>query len=73
MRSLLWIDSGAGLTVGVLVLLLASWAVLCVIATAVVAPSATPFGLALLLLEGVFVGGLAALEWRHREALLRAE
>lgn len=118
-RSLLWIDSGAGLTVGILVLLLATWlsrlyglpvslvtamgianvcyglysfslarrpvrpralllllvaanatwALICVIAAAIVAPFATRLGVAQLLLEGVFVGALAALEWRHREAL----
>lgn len=116
---LLWIDSGAGLTVGVLVLALvdwlspifalppafltvmgvanvayglfslslarrrtrppalllllvvanASWAVLCALAAVVVAPYASPLGLAQLILEGLFVGGLAALEWRHRETL----
>ncbi len=121
-RSLLWIDCGAGLTVGILVLSLAEWlsrlyglplalvmamgvanvaygtfsfslarratrprirlqllviangmwAVVCTVAAVVMAPHATPIGLATLLLEGVFVGGLAALEWRHRASLLVA-
>lgn len=116
---LLWIDSGAGLTVGVLVLTLApwlsglyglpvsvvvgmgianvayglfsfslarrpvrprsllvllvianaTWAVLCLTAAAVVAPYASRLGMAQLLLEGLFVGVLAVLEWRHRTAL----
>ena len=119
--ALLWIDSGAALTVGVLVLSFApwlsrlyglpnavvigmgvanvaygiysfslarrqtrprslllllvignaTWAVLCMIAAAV-ASYATRLGLAQLLLESVFVGGLAALEWRHREVLSAA-
>jgi len=34
--------------------------------------SASAFGLAHLIGEGVFVGGLAALEWGHRERLLDA-
>ncbi len=120
-RTLLWIDSGAGLTVGTLVLLLnrwlsrlyalppgfiigmgaanvayglfsfslarrrtrplallrllvvanATWAALCVLAVAAVAPYASPLALASLSFEGLFVGGLAALEWRHRVALQR--
>ncbi len=122
-RALLWIDSGAGLTVGILVLLLAewlsrsyamplnlvigmgaanvgyglysfslarrrvrprallvllvtanaSWATLCAVAAVLLVPVATRFGIAVLLLESVFVGGLAALEWRHRESLLIAD
>ena len=52
-----------------LVILNATWAVLCLIAAVVVATYATRLGLAQLLLESGFVGGLAALEWRHREVL----
>lgn len=50
----------------------ASWAVFCAITALIVAPYASPVGLATLLFESLFVGGLAALEWRNREALLLA-
>jgi hypothetical protein len=60
---------------GLLVLLVAAnatWAGLCGLAAARLAGTASAFGLAHLLGEGLFVGGLAALEWRHRERLLDA-
>ena len=50
----------------------ALWAVLCGLTAIVVASHASPFGVAHLLIEGSLVGGLAALEWRHRELLLVA-
>ncbi|MBX3465884.1 MAG: hypothetical protein KF878_03170 [Planctomycetes bacterium] len=42
----------------------ATWAVVCVGLVALTWPSATAFGVAHLALEGLFVGGLAALEAR---------
>ncbi|MFN0099891.1 MAG: hypothetical protein ACKVS7_14555 [Gemmatimonadaceae bacterium] len=47
----------------------AAWGVLCLVAAILLAPFATPLGTAVLVLEGLFVGGLAVLEWRHRETL----
>lgn len=55
-----------------LVIANATWAVLCGIGAVLLWQAASPFGLAHILAEGVFVGGLAALEWRHRDRLLRA-
>lgn len=49
-----------------------TWAVLCATAAVVVAPQASRLGLAHLLLESLYVGGLGALEWRHRTILLTA-
>jgi hypothetical protein len=46
------------------------WAVLCVLWVAIFAQTARPFGIAQLLLEAFYVGGLACLEWRNREFLL---
>lgn len=57
----------------VLVVANATWAVLCVAAAAYFAGTATVFGMAQLLGEGLFVGGLAALEWRYRDQLQTAE
>jgi hypothetical protein len=51
----------------------AAWGVLCLLATALLVRRASAFGVASLVLEGLFVGGLAALEWRWRESLLRVE
>lgn len=45
------------------------WAVGCVVAAGVFAGTASPFGLVTLIAEGLFVGGLAAAEWRFRERL----
>jgi hypothetical protein len=122
MRDLLWVDCGAALLAGVVVLLLSSWlsqlyamprellvgmgvanlaygtyslslarrarrprsllvllvvanatwAALCGLAAVRLAGTASAFGLAHLVGEGLFVGGLAALEWRRRERLLTA-
>lgn len=49
-----------------------AWAVLCAVATAVFASEASALGLAHLVLEGVYVGGLGILEWRHLDALRTA-
>jgi hypothetical protein len=49
----------------------AAWAGLCGAAALGLAGRASAYGLAHLAGEGVFVGGLAALEWRRREQLLR--
>jgi hypothetical protein len=46
------------------------WALLCVLRAALFAQTATPLGIAYLLLEALYVGGLAYLEWRNREFLL---
>ena len=48
----------------------ATWAALCVLAAVRFAGTASGLGLAHLIVEGVFVGGLAALEWRARRRLL---
>lgn len=122
LRHLLWIDSGAGLLVGVgmlvfsawlselyalprpllvamgvanlaygtysgllarrerrpylLVVLLvaanATWACLCAVAAVRFASTASTFGLVQLVGEALFVGTLAAVEWRVRERLLVA-
>ncbi len=119
-RRLLWVDCGAGLLVGALVLALsewlarwydlpqplvigngvtniayaafsfslarrarrppsllvllvvanATWAALCVIAAILMADQASLLGMTHLLAEGVFVGGLAAVEWSYRGQLL---
>ena len=50
----------------------AAWAVLCAVAVIALASSASAFGLAHLVAEGLFVGGLATVEWRHRDRLLEA-
>ena len=50
----------------------AAWAALCWAAAVALAGRASAFGLAQLGGEGAFVGGLALLEWRRRERLLRA-
>jgi hypothetical protein len=54
----------------VLVAANATWAVLCGAAALWLAGPASAYGVAHLAGEGVFVGGLAALEWRRREQLL---
>lgn len=45
------------------------WALFCAITTVIVATRASYFGLAHLILEGMYVGGLGMLEWKHRVAL----
>ncbi|MES2521705.1 MAG: hypothetical protein V4617_03320 [Gemmatimonadota bacterium] len=56
----------------VLVVANATWAALCVLVAVRFWDTASPFGLAQLLGESVFVGVLARLEWRHRALLTRA-
>lgn len=48
----------------------AAWAVVCVILIVRFAETAQPLGLVVLALEALFVGGLAAVEWRFRERLI---
>lgn len=55
----------------VLVAANATWAGLCALAALLLAGTASPFGLAHLIGEGLFVGGLAGLEWHQREQLAR--
>ncbi|MEM6798789.1 MAG: hypothetical protein AAF589_04675 [Planctomycetota bacterium] len=49
------------------------WAGVCVAATLWFRPTATPLGLAHLLLEAAFVGALGATEWRLRRHLVRSQ
>lgn len=49
-----------------------TWAMLCVAFAVMFWGSATVFGLAHLIGEAVFVGGLACLEWSQRDQLLAA-
>lgn len=58
--------------IALLVVANATWAVLCGIAAVRLADVASAFGMVHLIGEGLFVGGLAALEWRHRAELLTA-
>jgi hypothetical protein len=46
------------------------WAAVCLVLTVAFREPATLFGLAQLIGEAVFVGGLASLEWRYRDQLL---
>lgn len=55
-----------------LVLANLAWAFVCLGLAAVFGASATPFGVAHLVGEAFFVGGLARLEWRWRDQLLSA-
>lgn len=48
----------------------AAWAVTCLVIAGAVWSSARGFGLAQLLVEAVFVGGLAVVEARHRAEIL---
>lgn len=56
----------------VLVIANAVWAVLCAGALVWLWPRASGFGLAHLVGEALFVGGLAVLEWERRHQLTRA-
>jgi len=49
-----------------------AWAVLCAFAAAALSTQASPYGLAHLLLESLYVAGLGVFEWRNLDALLRA-
>ncbi len=53
----------------VLVLANICWALFCAITALMVAPRASYYGLAHLILEGAYVGGLGFLEWKQRSAL----
>lgn len=50
----------------------AAWAVGCLVAAVVFAPTATVFGVGHLAGEGVIVGALAWMEWRARKVLAAA-
>jgi hypothetical protein len=56
-----------------LVLANGAWAALCGLAALCLAGRVSAFGMAHLIGEGIFVGALAAVEWRQRERLTRAE
>jgi hypothetical protein len=56
--------------INVLVLANLSWALVCLCLAVTFAGSATVFGIAHLVGEAIFVGGLAGLEWRWRDQLL---
>ncbi len=49
-----------------------AWAVFCAVAAARLAQEASALGLAQLVLEGVYVGCLGLLEWKHLDALQTA-
>ena len=49
-----------------------AWGFFCFAAAVRLAGKASPFGLAQLILEGLYVGGLGALEWRSRRQLAAA-
>jgi hypothetical protein len=61
-----------GALINLLVFANLAWAVVCLWLARVFAGSATVFGIGHLVGEAVFVGGLAALEWRWRDQLLTA-
>jgi hypothetical protein len=50
-----------------------AWAVLCLVVAVAFARSATWLGLGQLVVEAVYVGGLASLEWRWRQELRLAK
>lgn len=50
----------------------ASWAGVCLLAAIALAAKASPFGLAHLVIESLYVGGLAKVEWSQRDRLLTA-
>jgi hypothetical protein len=59
--------------VGLLAAANAAWGFLfCFGAAIVLAPAASPFGLAHLIGEGLYVGGLGLLEWKRRHQLATA-
>lgn len=58
--------------IALLVVANATWAALCGLVAVRLAGTASAFGLAHVVGEGLFVGGLAGLEWHQRERLLRA-
>lgn len=50
-----------------------AWSVICLRWVVIFAGTASPLGMAYLLGEGLFVAGLAGLEWRWREQLLSTD
>lgn len=46
-----------------------AWAPFCFTSAIVLAGTASPYGLAHLILEGIYVGGLGVLEWKRRHQL----
>ena len=56
----------------VLVIANLAWVPVCFALAIAYASTATPFGFLHLIGEGVFVGGLAVLEWQNRSLLLTA-
>lgn len=58
--------------VNLLVFANGTWAAVCLGWAVVFAESASPFGLGHLVGEALLVGGLAGLEWRYRDLLLKA-
>ena len=50
-----------------------AWGLVCFAAAIHLSDAATPFGLAHLVLEGLYVGGLGALEWKWRRQLVSAD
>jgi hypothetical protein len=61
------------LLIHLLVVLNATWAIVCLILAMIFWTTATPFGILHLVGEAVFVGGLAMLEWSRRQQLLTAD
>lgn len=47
------------------------WAGVCALLVITFRNTASPVGLGLLLIEGIFVGGLGLLEWRSRQLLIK--
>lgn len=59
-------------SVRVLVVANAAWAVVCAACAIALFASATIYGIGYLVAEGVFVGGLACLEWRRSSGIRMA-
>lgn len=49
-----------------------TWTVFCLVAAALLSAKASVFGLGHLIIEGLYVGWLASVEWRQREQLAAA-
>ncbi len=58
--------------INLLVFANAAWAGFCVVFTLLMIGNATHFAVAHFLLEGIYVGGLAVIEWIRREELKQA-
>ena len=68
--SLAWRQRRPRSLIVLLVVANTAWAVLCALAALRLAGTASVFGLAHLVGEGLFVGGLARVEWIQRERLI---